>query len=265
MPRRMIAAIAAASFVLQPAAALAYRLVDDGDVRRFEVEEGASLVIETKSGRIRVESGETNGIVVRIETVVRAPSKSEARKILARIAFDIESSPRRVSLGADLPRLRSTGLFAGALGDRTSVAVNYLVVVPRRTDLDLVSRNGDIDVRDVEGAFFIETGNGDVAARGLAGEGTLKTVNGRVDCRLDRLERGGNLTIRSGNGPVVLLIPRKTGARLEAGARNGRVRVGFALEDAKRAGRHRVSGVIGDGDGRIAIRTTNGNIDIDNR
>ncbi len=247
-----------------PSTLCAYRLNRVWE-RRFEVDEGARLIIENVNGSIDVEGWGNEAIEIVAKIRIKAPSKSNANKIFRKIEFDVDADAGMVDVRADLPRLRRTGLFSFFGESNLSITITYIIKVPYRTNIELESVNGKISVEDVEGMFFLKTVNGSIDIHSPGGEGEIKSVNGGIDCVIKEFPEGGELTIKTVNGGVRVELPDDTGAELDIRTLNGRARTDFDLGRVRKIKRTRIQGEIGDGNGYIYIRTTNGGISVRHR
>lgn len=101
-------------------------------------------------------------------------------------------------------------------GAESSIQVDYRLRVPRQVVLEaLHTVNGDIVVRDVEGAVEAHTLNGDIEETGVAGSLVARTLNGDVRVSLRRLpEPGGRVQLESVNGDLSLRLPADAAADL---------------------------------------------------
>ena len=148
-----------------------------------------------------------------------------------------------------------------------------------RGTFEIRGQDGDIEIRDCEtAAGSIRTSDGDVTLERCAGNIEVKGSDGRLtlsqiraerlDIRtsdgrveLDLLESDDlDLTIRSGDGDVVVGLEAGLSAAFTVETGDGDVRTpGIEGAELGRDGR-RTSGRIGDGRGRIAITTGDGDV-----
>jgi hypothetical protein len=247
--------------LIMPSALPAYKLKQEW-IKSFAIDEPAEFELRNVNGAIEVTVWERSEISVTAEIQIKAPSKTKADELYEKLRFEVDVRGDRVSIEADLPRIRQVGF---GMGDHTSIRIRYDVKVPRQTSLKLKTTNGGIEARGARGAFDLETVNGGIDLLSAEGKGRLKTVNGGITCHLDEFFSGGDLELVTTNGGVELRLPEEAGGALDAKTTNGSVRIDFALEGEVRVKRRRVSGRLGDGGSSINLRTTNGNISIDRK
>jgi DUF4097 and DUF4098 domain-containing protein YvlB len=208
------------------------------------------------TGQLSVDAEPNGGIVVQgwdgdeVRVVARvqthAPDREEARALASEVR--VQTEPGRIR--TDGPRVRGSRGWS----------VSYHVVVPRRTDLDLSSTNGGLEVTDVAGRLKLDTTNGGISLRRVAGDVRGETVNGglRVDLAGDRWE-GAGLELETTNGGITLTVPENYSARLETRTVNGGTEIDFPVTVQGRIGKS-VEAELGSGGAPIRLVTTNGGI-----
>lgn len=98
----------------------------------------------------------------------------------------------------------------------------------------------------------------------MSGKACFKLVdadnsNGRIEAEMT-LPPGAACNMTTTNGSIALEIPSDTSASLDARTTNGTVRVSnLTVKDSSSRG-NGLEGTLGEGDGSIFLRTTNGNI-----
>ena len=132
-----------------------------------------------------------------------------------------------------------------------------------RTDLQSVS--GDVSATKIAGDIDGESVSGDVGIVDSTIErGDFETVNGDITLRA-ALERGGRLDIETVNGGVDVQFVGDVSARFDIETFNGRIRNCFGPKPertSKYAPGWELSFTEGSGDGRVAIATLNGGLNL---
>lgn len=197
------------------------------------------------NGGISVEGWERSEILVRAKVVAYADRRVEAEEL----ARDVEliTAP---SIRAEGPRR-----------DRAfHWSVSYRVFVPRRSNLDLRTTNGGIDIANVSGRIDFDAVNGGVSLTELGGDVHGETTNGGLDVMLTGAAwNGSGLDVRTTNGGVRLHVPSGYNARLETGTVNGGMRIDFPVMVQGRIDR-RLTVTLGDGGPLVRATTTNGGV-----
>jgi DUF4097 and DUF4098 domain-containing protein YvlB len=209
--------------------------------------------------------------------------------MLRLLKIDIQHSPDAISIRT----IRPSGM-RGNLGAR------YKIRVPRRVDLErIMSSNGHVHTRDIEGPARIRTSNGAVRISNTKGFFDLETSNGSIDVadhigaltghtsngrvsvelanpeqgkpiRLESSNGGINLTMRSfnsnsirlstSNASINLALPENAGAQLRANTSNGHIRSDLPVQGSM--AKNHAEGKIGSGGPSVELSTSNGSISL---
>jgi len=109
------------------------------------------------------------------------------------------------------------------------VQFDFTLRVPRRSDLTLKTVNdGDVTVRDVEGAFDVSNVNGQVRLENIAGSGEAGTVNGQVAAAFVKAPAAA-CAFKTINGEIDLTFPAGLAADLKFKTMNGEAFSDFAV------------------------------------
>jgi len=226
---------------------------DDGEraceIRDFTIDAGRSpITIDGgQNGGIRVHGWD--GSTIRVFAMVRAHGRSveDAREIADDVT--IETSGTITARGPHT-------------GRREWWSVTIEAFVPRRSDLDLETRNGGIRIDDVHGRIRFDATNGGVHLAGLGGDVQGRTTNGGIRLSLEGdMWDGAGADVETTNGGVVLTVPEGYSARLETGTRNGGLDIDFPVTVQGRLNR-RLEMTLGNGGAPIRAVTTNGGVSI---
>lgn len=201
-----------------------------------------------QNGGIKVEGWDRDEIRIQARVTVWDRDDDDAREIADRIVIETEGD----LIYAEGPRS----------GRRSGWSVSYHIMVPRRSNLDLVATNGGIGVENVEGKIRLDTKNGGLSISRLAGDVTGRTTNGGLDVELEGDSwKGRGLDVQSTNGGVSLEIPESYSAELETGTVNGAIHVDFPITVRGTLGKS-LRTTLGDGGAPVVVKTTNGGVHI---
>ena len=147
--------------------------------------------------------------------------------------------------------------------------VSYEIFVPRSINLKLITYNGGISIKSVEGNLDFEAHNGGISLSEVGGNVKGRTKNGGVSVKLaGNSWKGSGLDVETTNGGVNLSMPENYAARVEAGTVNGGFRSdinGLNVEKDETRRWNRVSKInttINGGGAPIRVVTTNGGVNI---
>ena len=221
----------------------------DRATRAFKVAGPTTLALANVSGRIAVTAAP--GAEIRLEIVKRArgATEADARQRLDATRVDIEERAGRIDVRTEHTR------------GRRGASVDYTVVAPPDTTLEIRSVSGDVSVDGVKGEVRAETVSGDVTAAGLAREASLKTVSGDIKVASSAVD--GQLGATSVSGDVV--IQGFKARRVDAGTVSGNVKLTSGA--CEQATVHSVSGDVGLAatlaqGGRYELRSHSGDVSI---
>jgi len=154
--------------------------------------------------------------------------------------------------------------------------------VPRESDLNVRTGDGNVRVNDVRGTLQLQTGDGDVRVRDVEGSLRAETNDGNVDVagRFDvlNLRTGdGNVDaeiaasstqqpgwmLRSGDGNIRLRLPDYFAADLDAHTGDGKVKVDFPIMTSSSNKENAVRGRINGGGISIEVQSGDGDIRVE--
>ena len=208
---------------------------------------GGNFQLENVNGSVRVEGWDRDEVEVSAIKV----SKNDATEI-SHVTIDVESHPGAVNVHTRYPK-----------GENADVAVEYRVRVPFKVLLgSVVTVNGSVIVKGVDGGGELKTVNGNVEVFDSAGRFSEKTTNGNLRLELRKLEQGGPMKLETVNGSVVLGLPAGAKANVNALSMNGELYSEFPTSPKSHMVAPRAfNGKLGpSGGGDISVRTVNGGI-----
>lgn len=260
---------------------------------RFPVEGVARVEVRSDDGPIEVRGTSASEVVVKVYRRARGPSRRAAAELLEGWVAEAHQVGRTVRVEARRRegRHRNWGRAWAEIEIR----------VPRRADLQLETRDGRIEMDDVEGTIELASGDGALHLRDVKGELKLRASDGSIqgyglsgdldastgDGRI-RLEGSfsglravtsdGSIQVhcenalplsrdwllRSSDGSIELTLPRDVSAELAASTGDGRIRSDLSLRDEKKSRDH-LRGKLGDGGRLILIKTSDGGIRLRSR
>lgn len=142
-----------------------------------------------------------------------------------------------------------------------SFVVDYDLRVPEAIEARVYNTNGSITARGFLHRLIVATTNGNVELEDMQADIAARTTNGNIVADVT-LDPGGVVNSVTTNGNISLRIPASTSAQLTAAVINGRVDVsGLSLQDVTSTSTS-LDGRLGEGEGTIYLRTTNGTITI---
>jgi DUF4097 and DUF4098 domain-containing protein YvlB len=211
--------------------------------------------------RISVDGRENGGVAFygwdrnEIKVVAMIQTNADQDSQAQALAKEIRISTSGGRISADGPSLQR----------HTSWSVSYEIYVPKRSNLEAITRNGGVSAEDIEGDLDLRATNGGIRIENVAGDVHGETTNGGVSASLSGSSwRGKGLDLQTTNGGVSLTIPRGYNARLETGTTNGGMRIDFPITVQGLIGK-RINTQLGTGGPPVRVVTTNGGVRISER
>lgn len=235
--------------------------------RAYQVQGRPQIVVDADDGNVTVTSS-TGGSV-------RLSVHSQGWRIAPE---EIEVNARQEGNRVELTlRKHNSGLHI-----RFQAALEIRVTLPAGSDLDIHTRDGNLDVAGIKGTQKLRTGDGNAVLRGVEGSVDLDTGDGNLDVegRFDALSlhtgdgnieavvRSGSAmksswTLRTGDGNVDLRLPENFAADVDAHTGDGHVRSDIPITaNAMTSRENDLRGKINGGGQTLSIRTGDGRIEI---
>jgi len=256
-----------APYVLIIAALVAVSCKDDDDSDgrftasepfAFRTVEHSLIILELNAVNGTVEivgDAESDSVIILAERIVRGNNQHNADEGLQNLQVDVGGSG-----GIYFVRTVQSNDIEG-----NDYEIQYDITLPQRARVEVSQINGNISISSFNYELMpdytvrAETMNGNISLTGIQGSAIAELKNGSLSyatqfANLDTID----LTIA--NGTINLQIPHEVSADFSAQVSIGTVTVnGLNLSDAIETPTS-VTGILGNGDGRITLRGTNGTI-----
>lgn len=215
----------------------------------YPLQAGGRVQVANVQGSITVEGWDRAEVEV---TAVQRPAATEGGEPVV----GVERGPDWISLRTLYPADGSE-----------PVQLDYYLRVPRQVQLDeLLTVNGRVRVRDIEGRVVARTLNGDIEQERIAGSVTARALNGSIRLALRALPgRSAELSLETVNGDLLVRVPPRANADLELSTVAGRVENQFVqpTSDSGPADGGMRRTRLGRGGPTVKLRTVRGNIRIE--
>jgi DUF4097 and DUF4098 domain-containing protein YvlB len=187
---------------------------------------GQTLSVENISGDVVASPGNAFSAVVTV--TVTAPSQKQAEELLRNTRIEQSQDEEGWSLETRWPgKHGNRGRGSGCSSCR--VVANYELTVPPGVDVSLQTVNGDVRVKDLDGAVHLESVNGPIEVSGLRRSLEAQTVNGPIDAVAQAVSRDSSFSLESVNGPITLTLPKNAQFDFSAETMNGTIASTFPL------------------------------------
>jgi DUF4097 and DUF4098 domain-containing protein YvlB len=261
--------------------------------RSFTVDGVPEIYVRNVDGETRIIAREGQDVSVKaVKEVTKARSDAEAEKAASKVEVDIQQVGNRIEVETRYPKRYFS--FGGP-----HVLVHIEVRAPRRSDMDIKSVDGNLEVDGYEGELDLETVDGDlhvaacsgrIQARSVDGDAELRDVVGSVDAGTvdGELQIDGNLkslqakstdgditvrvdpesvmeedwSLRTSDGSIRVTLPEGFGVDLDIEADDGDIESAHPMTVEGKLSRHRFKGQLYGGGFQLRIRTSDGSVDL---
>ena len=148
---------------------------------------------------------------------------------------------------------------------RRAVTVDFVVAVPRGVRVDVLTKNGDVDVRGASAQVTAATINGDVNVATSMGPVTASTVNGDVEAVMESLSGTEPINLTTVNGDVTARVPNELDVDVVLNTVNGRIDTDFPITTTGAIDGRRLAATIGNGGRKLTLTTVNGDAELRRR
>jgi len=240
-------------------------LADDWN-KDFTISGKPEVVVETNDANLIVHSSGDGKVSARVTTrgyrISPDDVRIDARQSGNRVEVEIKVPPHHMQFG--------------------SYSIRVDLDVPRATDLNLHTKDGNVEVSGVQGSAHINSGDGNMDLRDLGGELIASTGDGNIRAEgrfelLDLHTGDGNITadanqgsrisstwaLRTGDGNIELRLPSDAHADLDAHTGDGKVRVDFTVETSGSLSENTIRGKMNGGGPTLELRTGDGDLRIE--
>jgi hypothetical protein len=209
-------------------------------------------------GSISVEAAPTS----EISLVATASGDLEIKKGVENDGlFETTLDGDTLRIGRREKRRKGFNVHIPLLFGRDEKRIDYVLRVPPTVVLEVMTVNGRIVTRGVEGETQATTVNGkiDIETAGL-NELRATTVNGQVKAKFTRDFQGARF--KTVNGGVEAFFPQNASFAVDLSQVNGDFEASFPLSIHSNPGSRRVSGEVNGGRHDLKIVTVNGDVEL---
>jgi len=246
-PRRL-AAIASAAVLALLIASPAYADVTQEFHRTVPLSANGQVSLDNINGDVEIVGWSRN------EVQIDAIKSASDQQRLNDLTIEINNSSDSVEISTKYPH---------HLVNNNPGSVRYTLHVPQNARIDKVNLvNGSLEVQKIMGEVNANLVNGKLRALDLAGTADLATVNGAVEANYASLNNVREITLKSVNGSIDLLLPQSPNADVSASSVNGGISTDFPLTVKGHFVGKSMSGTLGSGGVKIELNNVNGSIHI---
>jgi len=249
--------------------------------RTFNVNPGATLVVENFKGTIHVTGSDSKQIAVKVDKVFEG-TDSDRKRWMANARVNFENDPNRVRVNVQYPNSSCfLGCGEGIQSDYTA-AVELTIQVPKHTSLNLSGHKPDVKVSAIEGDLRIHSFKSPINVESTTGSIDIKTykesvrlrdVSVRGPLRLSMFKGeatitakilGDDVNIETEKGNVVLRLPSTAGLTVHySGGRRANFHSDLPITSTAGLRSNELSGTINGGGTHLRLRTEKGSFSLE--
>ena len=186
-----------------------------------------TLAVDSIRGSIEVLGFDGDSVEMIARKTIHADSDASLHAATEEVKLDITEGADIVSIFVDEPG-RQPSDFRIWQDRGYAVDFDFELRVPRNTSLRLRTVVGDIDIKDVDGDFNVESTVGNLDLNRISGSGRIRTVSGMVTAVFARNPLKDSY-FGSTNGDVDVTFPRNLSADIRFKTFNGGVYTDFPI------------------------------------
>ena len=264
---------AATRFLLGAAIAAAAALPAGAQARQQDstfrwtgrVADGAWVNVRNLNGSIRVQPGTGSDVEVRATKSWRRGNPESVRIRVTRYGPGDRDVLVCALWGENSTctedNLRTRGEPRSRGNDNNDTSVDFVIIVPRATNVQAASVNGSVAVTGTTGRIKANSVNGNVRAESTGGPVEANAVNGNVTARMGAMG-SDDLAYASVNGNVLVEFTGALDAEIEMSTVNGGFETNVPLTLHGRINPRHIRATIGRGGRSIKLSTVNGNVEL---
>jgi len=232
--------------------------------REYEADENTTLTVENRNGNIKVTTWSGDSIKLHAQKKVKEKYEEELNDVIissvrTNDVFLIEAvytkdPPHHVSVEMTL------NVPANVTVGRLETANGNIELTGTLGNVSLNTTNGNIWAGEIQGYVVAGTSNGNINIGESFGIGNVSTSNGNIDVMVR--DAVGDISIHTRNGGITARLTASLDANLSMTTVNGKVTIHDLNVNLTRDETENKEGTLGNGDHRIDIATSNGNVDV---
>ena len=178
---------------------------------------GGRLSVDTDIGSITVRPGRPDEVRITVTRLFPTSNRDEIEDILDDLDMDMGADNRGVTIDTRYRHHSDWSVFTFQ-NRHDRLRLRYEIVVPETYDVELVTRDDDIDAAGLTGSIHAVTSDGNVSIRDIDGPVTAKTSDG--DIGIDTVS--GDADAQTSDGNIVI---DAVGAEVQARTSDGDITV----------------------------------------
>jgi len=182
--------------------------------KNIPVFNNAEIVIGNARGDIIIEGSDNTDIRIKAFKVIKADHREEAEKLAEFVKINIKQKSNLINIETkfNIPKESKSFLesLLGSKTDNSDATVNFVLIIPTNSRIELSSKIGDVKISNLVGDLFVENSSGNVSINDITGDLIIEKIEGsviidRTTGSLDLRTGGANIEISDADGPLNLM------------------------------------------------------------
>jgi hypothetical protein len=236
------------------------------------LEPGSTIAAETSFGSITVNGAPVTDCNVVATICVQAPSEDEAAEIAEKVSIRLDREGKTLTVKADKPSVKKN----------RSIGISYQITVPAQVNIECSSSYGSIKLSDTTGYVKAHTSYGSIGCDRVSGQIRVDTSYGRVTCRAitskdltadssygdihvdysETQQPDAQANVSTSYGDIDFDVPHGFAGQIETETGFGSIETDLPITVRGQISKKRIQGTIGQGDGKLALKTSFGSVTI---
>ena len=217
----------------------------------ISVEGQTELDFSGINGSVKITGWENNFVHIQGERIVRADHSNEAWNELEKLQVDVDEHVQSIQVQTLQPS-QSNG---------REYTINYDISIPKSWSVDLTHVNGNVLIDHIKNSVDLDLTNGETVLNDHRGGLDVRITNGRLIAETE-LPDAEKWSVSIVNGAIDLLMKKTASATFSVSVLNGSIDVNALPLQNKTQTLKSVSGILGDGKGKITFSVINGTIQV---
>jgi DUF4097 and DUF4098 domain-containing protein YvlB len=230
------------------------------------------IKIDTSFGSVKIAGADTTECKVTARINAQAPTQEEAQKLADQTKITLVAEGKVLVFKVEKPTLSSN----------RSIGVSFDAAVPTATAIKCETSFGEVKLKDISGDIDAKSSFGRIKADNMSGRILLDTSYGEVDCERittsdfrakssfgkmdihfsDACPADLRADIETSFGEIVAQIPPDFAGDIAVETSFGGIKTELPITVKGDFGRDKLTGTIGQGKGKINLKTSFGSIKI---
>ncbi|MEN0004393.1 MAG: hypothetical protein AAF798_09625 [Bacteroidota bacterium] len=164
--------------------------------KEFPIAANGVVNVQNKYGKIAIETWDRDRVKVNVKISVTASSEKKAQEVFDRIRVDFMNKPDYIKAVTEIGSKKSNW-WSWSNGGDGDFDIDYTILMPKRLNLELTNKHGDISISSIDGWAKVWLKHGNFEIKEVADDVHLDIAHGN-----GTLVKGTNVKVTSKHANV---------------------------------------------------------------